>query len=321
MKKTSITLLVISIFLTASFVYGQRTRRNRVPRHLQTKKIRVGDLERTFYLFEPKRLTRNKKVPLLFVFHGGGGNPLSMDRRLGFTKLARKEKFIVVYPAGVGGNWNDGRETKATQAHREKINDVGFVRAIIDNLSEEYPVDQDRIFATGPSNGGIFSHYVGANLSGKFAAIAPVIGGIADPFYKRFNPGEPVSVFIIQGADDKITPYDGQGEIGFGRRKNRGKIISTDAAIALWTRQNEIKTQPIAGSLPDIDSNDGCTVETYLWKNGKNNTSVKLFKLNGGGHTWAGGAQYLPKRLVGNVCRDFNATNVIWDFFKAHPKL
>jgi len=320
MKKLNFLTLSLVVFSSVSCVFGQRIGRERVPRHLQTKQIRVGNLERTFYIFEPTRLKRNEKVPLLFVFHGGGGNPISMDRRLGFTEIARKEKFIVVYPAGYKKNWNDGRKTNATSAHRGNIDDLSFVSAMIDSISREYPIDRKRVFATGPSNGGIFSHYVGANLAGKFAAIAPVIGGIADPFHKRFNPSEPVSVFIIQGADDKITPYDGVGEIGVGRRKNRGKIISTDASIALWTKQNEIKSRPIKGSLSDIDSKDGCTVETYHWKKGKNNTSVKLFKLNGGGHTWAGGQQYLPKRLVGNVCRDFNATKVIWEFFKAHPK-
>lgn len=319
----SLTSLILSLVVFSSFscVFGQRIGRNRVPNHLKTKKIEVEGLERTFHLFAPRGIADRKKVPLLFVFHGGGGNPISMDRRLGFTQLARKEKFLVVYPAGFGGNWNDGRKTTATKAHRENIDDISFVSAMIDSISREYPIDQKRIFATGPSNGGIFSHFVGANLANKFAAIAPVIGGIADPFYKRFNPSEPVSVFIIQGTDDKIVPYDGKTGIGFGRRKNRGKIVSTDASIALWTKRNGINTKPQTGKLPDVNPNDGCTVETFLWKNGGNGTSVKLFKLNGGGHTWAGGLQYLPRRIVGNVCRDFNATEAIWEFFKAHPKV
>ncbi|NNE98905.1 MAG: esterase [Pyrinomonadaceae bacterium] len=320
MKKLFITIFALSMILAASVVFGQRLGRNRVPGHLQTKQVKVGDLKRSFFLFVPKRLEQNKKVPLLFVFHGGGGNPLAMDQRLGFTELARKERFVVVYPEGIGRNWNDGRETDTTQAHREKVDDIGFVSAIIDRVSEAYRIDQKRIFATGPSNGGIFSHYVGANLSERFAAIAPVIGGIADPFYKRFNPKDPVSVFVIQGTEDRLVPYDGTNGIGFGRRRNRGKIISTDRAIALWTKHNRVDARPIKSNLPDKDSNDGCTVETFLWKNGKNNTAVKLFKMNGGGHTWAGGQQYLPRRIVGNVCRDFDATDEIWSFFKAHPK-
>ncbi len=319
-KRLVVAFCAVAFVLAMSFVYGQGRARNRVPEHLKTKKLKVGNLERTFHLFVPNDLDQDKRIPLLFVFHGGGGNPLSMDRRLGFTELARKEKFIVVYPAGFGGNWNDGREDITTQAHRENVDDLGFVKAMIAMVSDEYRIDQKRIFATGASNGGIFSHYVGANLSRNFAAIAPVIGGIADPFHKKFSPEKPVSVFIIQGTDDKLVPYDGNGSIGLGRRKNRGKIISTDAAIALWTGHNKTDQTPAKAKLPDSNRRDGCTVETFLWANGKADTEVKFFKLNGGGHTWPGGQQYLPKFLVGNVCRDFSATEVIWKFFKGHPK-
>lgn len=319
-KKSFFVLIAFSILLTTTFVFSQRIRLNRVPGHLQTKKLKIDDLERTFYLFVPEGLAQRKKVPLLFVFHGGGGNPLSMDRSFGFTEIARKEGFIVVYPAGIGRNWNDGRVTDATRAHRENIDDISFVRSMIDSVSREYPIDQKRIFSTGISNGGFFSHYIGANIADKFAAIAPVIGGIGDPYYKQFKPSEPVSVFIIQGTDDKLVSYDGTKAVGFNRRRDRGKIISTDAAIAIWTRHNQTDSRPSKGSLPDSDKEDGCQVETYLWKQGKNNSEVKFFKLVGGGHTWAGGQQYLPKRIVGNVCRDFNATDEIWEFFKAHPK-
>ena len=190
MKRLFCILGVFSILAAATCVFSQRIGRNRVPQHLQTQNLEIDGLERKFYLFVPRGLDRGAKIPMLFVFHGGGGNPLSMDRRLGVTEIARKEKFIVVYPAGFGGNWNDGRKTRATKAHRENIDDLKFVSAMIDWVSKRYSIDQNRIFATGVSNGGIFSHYVGANLSEKFAAIAPVIGGIADPFFKRFEPKE-----------------------------------------------------------------------------------------------------------------------------------
>jgi polyhydroxybutyrate depolymerase len=47
---------------------------------------------------------------------------------------------------------------------------------------------------------------------------------------------------------------------------------------------------------------------------------VILIRLEGGGHTWPGGLQYLPERLIGGVCRDFDATELIWTFFRRHSK-
>ncbi len=317
MKKT---IILSSIFLLAiSAIFGQFAR-NRVPHHLTENKIQLGKYVRTYYVFSPKNAGK-KLLPLLFVFHGGGGNPLSTDRRLGFTELARKEKFIVVYPAGIGRNWNDGRVTNVTRAHRENVDDVGFVRAMIEEISKDYPVDQKRIYSTGSSNGGIFSHYIGAKISDKFAAIAPVIGGIADPFHKSFDPEEAVSVLIIQGTEDRLVPYEGHKGIGLGRRRDRGKVIGTDQALKLWTKRNRTNKNAVKGRLPNTDPSDGCIVEKYEWRNGTKNTEVVLYKMIGGGHTWAGGRQYLPRRIVGNVCRDFSATKVIWEFFKTKSKL
>ncbi len=298
--------------ITANCLYGQSSGDSQ---HLINKSIRVGNIERLCYLYVPRKTKDFKSVPLVFVFHGGGGNPKSMDRRLGFTELAESEGFIVAYPEAVARNWNDGRRTSTTRAHRENIDDIGFVKALIEALSAEYPIDKRRIYALGPSNGGIFSHFIGAKLTKYFAAIAPVIGGIAEGLEKGFDPRYPVSVLIIQGTEDKLVPYHG-GPVA----RNRGRIIGTDEAVKIWTKHNRTDTSPVTQDLPDIDKRDGCTVESFLWKNGTGGAEVQLYKLNGGGHTWPGGQQYLPKFVVGNVCQDLDATGVIWRFFKDHPK-
>ncbi len=272
------------------------------------KTITVNKITRSFRVFVPTNLPKDKKTPLVFVFHGGGSDAINIENYTGFSDLAEREKFIAVYPDGIDKNWNDGRELVQTD-------DLAFVKAMLDVLINEYNIDEKRIFSTGVSNGGFFSNYIAANLSENFAAIAPIVGGIAEPFATKFAPKEPVSVFIIQGTADPINPYDG-GEI----KGNRGKTISTDKTIELWTKKNQTANSFTKATLPDIDKTDGCTVETYLWKDGKNGTEVKLYKEIGGGHTLAGAKQYLPKFIIGNVCRDFDAKEAIWEFFKAHPK-
>lgn len=283
--------------------------------------IKVNELERFFSIYIPPDLPKDDKFPLVFVFHGGGGDGESIKKLTKFNRLAKKEKFIVIYPEAIGNNWNDGRENEASRSYLENIDDVAFIETLIDLCVTSYGVDEKRIFTTGLSNGAVFSHYLAAHLSEKIAAIASVAGGIADPFCQQFRLTEPVSLFVIQGTADPFAPFDG-GEIPPELKLgiSRGKIISTLATIQLWIEQNEIKNDPIIGNLPDLDETDGCTVETYLWTGGKNETEIKFFKIDGGGHTWAGGEQFMPKSIFGNVCRDFDATKLIWEFFKQHPK-
>ncbi|HTQ39887.1 MAG TPA: PHB depolymerase family esterase, partial [Pirellulales bacterium] len=280
----------------------------------QQKTIEVGNRQRTYYLHVPENLSAEQPAPLVLVFHGGGGNALGMERYLtDFSKLADQEHFLVAYPEGVDKSWNDGRGTPSTSAANENVDDLAFFMAMLETISKQHPVDPRRIFATGISNGAIFSHYLAANHADKIAAIAPVVGSIADPFYKQFKPSQPVSVLILQGTKDPLVPYDG-GPVGQGKLGDRGKVIATDDAVKLWVQADGCQTQPVEDALPDSDPDDGCTVMRFTYGHGKNGTEVVLYKIEGGGHTWPGGPQYFPQFLIGPVCRDVDATQVIWDF-------
>ena len=272
--------------------------------------------ERTYLLHVPDGLHENEPVPLVFAFHGGGGNGSGMNSLTKFDKLANREGFIAVFPDGVGNSWNDGRQNLASEAYLLNVDDVGFVDAMIETISLEFPVDRKRIYATGISNGAIFSHFLAAQRASTFAAIAPVVGGLAIPFNEHFNPDDTVSVLIIQGTADPLVPYDG-GQIAGG---NRGAIISTDDTVELWVQNDGCKSTPREEELPNSDLNDGCLVAQYTWSNGHADSAVVLLKIEGGGHTWPGGVQYLPESVIGRVCKDFEATEVIWRFFKDHPK-
>jgi polyhydroxybutyrate depolymerase len=278
--------------------------------------IEVGGLLRTYLIHVPPSLPVDKPAPLVCVFHGGGGDAEGTERLTHFSSLADKEGFLVVYPEGVDKHWNDGRDGPATKKDKD-IDDGAFIAALLDALEKEFKINPKRVYATGISNGGIFSHYLGATLADRFAAIAPVVGGLADPFHEKFAPKKPVSVLVMQGTKDPIVPYEG-GEIKPGRR---GKIIATDDAIQKWVKHNECAAKPVEDDLPDKDPDDGCTVKRFTHGKGKDGTEVVFYKIEGGGHTWPGGTQYLPERVIGKVCRDFDATAVIWEFFKAHPKL
>lgn len=274
--------------------------------------VQVGPLERTYRLFVPPGASR--PAPLVLALHGGGSNSRQMERSCRFNALARKEGFVVAYPESGTKHWNDSRGGDFDSAHRENRDDVGFLAALIDAVDKEHPVDRRRVYLTGISNGGFMSHAFAAAHPERTAAIAPVVAGIGVQLAKSFAPKEPVSVLIIQGTEDKLVPYSG-GAIAGGR----GALVHTDEALALWRKANGCTGEPKVDSLPDRDPKDGCKVVRTVWSGCQNKTEVVFLKLVGGGHTWPDGKQYLPKRIIGGVCRDFDDA-LIWEFFKAHPK-
>jgi len=251
------------------------------------------------------------------VFHGGDGDGAGAERLTGFSALAEREGFLVAYPDGVGKHWNDGRDFPDSQAYRENVDDVAFAASLIDRISREHTVDVDRVFATGFSNGGIFAHYLAARLAGRIAAIASVSGGIAKPFDKLFRPERPVSVLIIHDVGDPLVPYHGGG---VGPRRTNGQVVDTEEAVRLWVAADGGSAKAATDLPPDIDPKNGCSVERGRWSGGRDGTEVVLYTTRGGGHTWPGGPQYAPQALVGKVCREFDGTRTIWEFFRRHPK-
>jgi polyhydroxybutyrate depolymerase len=121
-------------------------------------------------------------------------------------------------------------------------------------------------------------------------------------------------VLILQGTTDPLVPYRG-GAVAFGR----GRIIDTEEAARRWARLNGAEAEPRSTPLP-APGKDHCGGLRLTYPGGRDGSEVVLVRLDGGGHTWPGGTQYLPEGLVGRVCRDFSATSVIWEFFRAHPK-
>ena|SRR5436190_15147685 len=274
----------------------------------------IDGVLRTYDLHIPTGLDPKKPLPLVFLFHGGGGYGLQMERFSGFSELSDKEGFIACYPDGVERNWFDGRVVEGSKAHREKIDDAGYIDALIDAIAKKHPIDEKRIYATGISNGGFFSNYLGAKRSKRFAAIASVAGGLAPVVAADFKPEAPVSVLFLQGTEDPILPFDG-GPLKY----NRGETISTATTVKKWVEHDGCKPA-VTEDLPDKDPADETRVKRATYSGGRDGTEVVLYTIEGGGHTWPGGPQFLPGFLVGRVCQDIDANQVIWDFFAKHPK-
>ena len=283
-----------------------------------------GGLKRTFKIHTPSFYDTSAPLPLVIALHGRGGNGESMIlvTRKGFNKLADKEKFIVVYPDGIELNWNDGRmdEEANDRAHRENIDDVGFISALIDSMITNYNIDPKRVYITGISNGAIMSYRLACEISDKITAIAPVDGNIPYLVFDGCSPSETVSVLAINNLNDPLVPFEGGEIYGHFHRVKLGKVLSVNESIGFWVNRNNCSVNPVVTEEPDRDPDDGTRVTRLQYVNDFDGTEVILYAVDGGGHTWPGGFQYLPAWIIGKTSRDIDANEVIWSFFKTHSR-
>ncbi len=286
-------------------------------KHDYSSSIFSGGLERTYTVHISSSYDNTRPTPLLIVLHGGGGTGQGMPKLTNFNTIADRDNFIIVYPDGFEKHWNDGRGLSQYSAQKQNVDDVGFISALIDHLSAELNIDAKSIYVTGISNGGMMSHRLGCELSQKIAAIAPVASNISIKMASIWAPSRPVPVLIINGTEDPLVPWAG-GDIHFGRAK-LGQVLSVADTVRFWVTHNKCTASPQVTQLPDKDPSDGTTVRVETYGGCQDNVEVILYAVEGGGHTWPGGLQYLPQSIIGRTSRDFNASEVIWQFFQEHP--
>ncbi len=278
--------------------------------------------ERTYLLHLPPGYDKKKPTPMVLVLHYYTGTGRAMAEQIGFSAKADKEHFIVVYPdgpipGGTGLSWDIWHNPRDMQG----AGDVAFVRELIRRLSARFAIDPKRIYATGMSQGGMVAHLAGGELSSVIAAIAPV-GAIltAEP-----KSADPVSVLIIHGTADPIVPYKG-GTLGGGsRRRGSGSrrgggpgrggrtqgaggmrpfVPAVAEAASTWVAHN--------GCSPKAKKTQQGKVIKELYTGGKAGTEVVVYTIVGGGHDWPS--------LNDKTGSGFRTTDVVWEFFKKHPK-
>ena len=254
--------------------------------------------------------------PLVVAFHGGSADGTAMRKLTNLDARADRDGWVVAYPNGVEGHWNDGRGVDSYPAHRDDVDDVGFVSRLVDHLVETARVDRQRVYATGFSNGGMFVHRLAMARPGLVAAIAPVAGTIARPLLDP-GPQAPVPVLMIHGTADRMVSYHG-GPVG-GPSESRGQVSSVEETAARWRAANRCAEEPEQETLPHRDEDDPTRVRVATWRAaGPDGADVVVVTVVEGGHTWPGGLQYRPQRFIGHTARDLTASDAIVEFFARH---
>jgi len=271
--------------------------------------LTVHGVARTYLVHIPGAPPPSGGYPLVLAFHGGGTGASGMIHLVDFDPLADKLGFIAVYPNGVDGRWNDGRTTM------DKVDDVGFVSAILDDLERRYPVNAGRIYATGISNGALFSERLGCELADRIAAIAPVVGTMPADIAPACAPARPVSVMQVGSTADPTAPYKGGAVEAFQGLGHGGSVMGDEDTTKLWARLDGCGAPSAPVALAPIAPSDGTSITETRFGACRDGTTVMLVTVIGAGHTWPSGPQYLPEPVIGLTTHQFKGSVEIIDFF------
>lgn len=273
----------------------------------QLDSIYVDNSYRSFLLHTPPSYNGSTATPLIIGMHGGFGRAEQFAAQSLLSDKSDQEGFLVVYPNGTGFNaapelrfWNAG--TCCAYPFLNNIDDVGFIRALIDSLSDNLNIDANRIYATGMSNGAFMAYTLGCELSDRIAAIAPVAGGMLTS--SPCTPTRPMPVVHFHSFLDSSNVYYGGVGNGVGIQHN-----------------------PPIDSVMDVFSDlNGCSIIRDTLVNTSDYTHFRfsdceclveqqVFVTQDGGHSWPGGT--VPP-LGDPVSTVINANDEMWDFFQQH---
>jgi polyhydroxybutyrate depolymerase len=255
---------------------------------------------RSYIVYTPASYNPGTPVPLVFVLHGFTQSGQSIMNVSAFNSVADTANFIIVYPNGISNAWN----TYANIPGASTANDIGFIEALIDTVSANYSIDQNRIYSCGFSAGGFMSHLLACKSSRCFAAIASVAGTMTDSVYNSCVPSYNLSVLQIHGTSDNIVNFNG----ALGNK-------SATEVVDLWKNFNACSVAPVITALPNINLNDNSTVDLLDYSPCINNNLVQMLRVNGGGHQWPGTSSLLGG--LGTINRDIKASAEIWNFFRS----
>ena len=252
--------------------------------------IQYDGLTREYSIYVPASYDGTTSFPLLFNFHGGGGDIASQIAIADMSPIADTANFIVVYPQA-RQDPSDGNSFNWIPKVPGTFDDVPFISSLIDTIAINYEIDQNRIYACGYSLGGDMSFELACKLNSRIAAIAPVARTMqANPDSFCF-PEHPTGVLTILGTDDNNSPYNGITYDGVEY------YLSAAATHSYWANHNNCDVNPTMSTVSP-------SVERYTWSTTSGCSYVEELKVIGGGHDWPGS--------FGNMTID--ASEEIWQF-------
>jgi polyhydroxybutyrate depolymerase len=246
--------------------------------------------DREYLMYVPDSYDGTISVPILFNFHGFGGSVEEFMEYADLRSVAETNTFILVYPQGSclegSSHWNpcpNGPDNKS------EADDFGFIEAMINQISSEYNIDLDRVYAGGYSNGGMMAYGLANYKSDLIAAVASVSGTMLNC---TGSTNHPMPVVHLHGTSDDVVSYNGSTDWN-----------SVQSTLDYWINFNNTTTTPTVNS----ENSGGITIEHYIYGQGENSVSVEHYKYIGGEHEW-----------FNETYQGQNTAELIWNFMSKY---
>ena len=247
-------------------------------------------MNREYILYVPNSYDETSAIPILFNFHGFGGSASQFIQEADMRAEAELNSFILVYPQGScldgSSHWNpcpiDGD-------NKSSADDLGFVEAMVNEISSQYNLDMERIYAAGYSNGGMMAYGLANYKSDLIAAVASVSGTMLNCTGPTSHP---MPVVHLHGTSDGVVSYNGSNDWN-----------SVQSTLEYWTSFNNTISTPTI----ETDNTGGMTIEHYSYEQGDNSVSVEHYKYIGGDHVW-----------FNEPYQGQNASELVWNFMSRY---
>jgi polyhydroxybutyrate depolymerase len=303
----SVVLLLILSVAALYFLYAPLPKLPVLTAVAEPKILKAGNHERTYLSYVPEK--RQARPALVIALHGTGMNAVKMRQWTGyeFDRLADQQGFIVAYPDGYKGNWNDCRKDSPFAAKSENINDVDFVSELAALYEMEHQVDPDKVFVFGFSNGGQMAFRLATEKPQIFNAIAAAGANLptAETFICKAD-GLTSRILLFAGTNDPISPYNGGVVSLFGVKRVGTAVSAQDTALHFAQRNDLNSREPVKENIAD-------QVSRQTWKRNGADT-VSLVSLAHGGHVIPQPFYRFP-RIMGKT-HPFNSPLAAIEFFE-----
>jgi len=256
--------------------------------------ILVNEEERIFRLSVPSS-EAGTKLPIVIAFHGGGGSEEDFQQQNEFDQLGEEEKFIMAYAIAESDRTASEGEWYLNTAATSK-DDNHFSEAIVDELSNSYCIDEERLYAIGYSLGSMFTYEIACQLNHRFAAVASFAGTMpVNP--ETCDLTGSIAVMHIHGKLDYIIDYDEDWDWKEGEHDGVGTMSNIPGMIDFWAQNSNCQSENTHSHLFGGDD-----VEHIVHTECDGDVRIEHYGMEAQEHTW-------PNQVDGT-----DTYQLIWDF-------
>jgi len=302
--------LCLAVLLTSSIVFAQT---------LQSVDMTHDDFDRSYEFYVPNSYDSETETPLVVMLHGKTQTGSAMAQSTTMRRVADEHGFLLLYPDGIQNQWNYVLDVPFyySESETQRLDDLAFLQAIIDELDADYNIDRNRMYVAGLSNGGFMTHRLACTGSDTFAAFASVAATAFTGLETLCEGANPIPFMLIHGTQDTIVPWNGHvmGEAdGFPIYSNAPAI----GTAGFWNDFNQCEGEITEEMLPELGDSEGTRAQLIQSTDCQGRGAFVFYAVIGGGHTWPGIVWDGMSHIVGPTNMDFNADEAIWDFFTQH---